>query len=206
MVAPNSGSVQAMTTSWGAIHVDLPEWLDAATAEVGRLATSVERMEFVIGLARQNVRAGTGGPFAAAVFEQGSGRLVAPGVNRVVPTSISFAHAEIMAIGIANRLRNTFDLGGPGQPAMELIASAEPCALCLGATVWSGVRKIVTGARDADARAIGFDEGPKVEDWVGALTGRGIEVETDVLRDLSVAVLKEYEASGQIIYNGRRNA
>ncbi len=195
-----------MTTRWRAIHIDLPDWLDESIPLDFSAATQADRMGFVIELARQNIRARTGGPFAAAVFESDSGRLVAPGVNVVVPTFVSFAHAEIMAIGGANLLTGQFDLGGPEQPAMELVASTEPCALCLGATVWSGVRGIVTSARDPDARRIGFDEGPKVEDWVGALEERGIAVTTDVLRDESVAVLEEYAASGQIIYNGRRDA
>jgi tRNA(Arg) A34 adenosine deaminase TadA len=195
-----------MTTRWGAIHLDLPDWLEQSVAPGFSASTTADRMEFVIDLARRNVRAETGGPFAAAVFEEETGRLVAPGVNRVVPTTVSFAHAEIMAIGGANALTGAFDLGGPDQPAMQLVASTEPCALCLGATVWSGVRSILTGARDADARRIGFDEGPKVEDWVGALEKRGIAVTTDVLREAAVAVLDEYAASGQVIYNGRRDA
>jgi len=195
-----------MTKRWEAIHLDLPDWLQESV-DLGYTApTQGDRMEFVIDLALRNVRAETGGPFAAAVFESESGKLVAPGVNRVVPTAVSFAHAEIMAIGGANTVTGDFDLGGPGQPPMELVASTEPCALCLGAIVWSGVRSVVTGARDADARSIGFDEGPKVEDWVGALEMRGIAVATDVSRRASVAVLQAYVASGQIIYNGRRDA
>lgn len=195
-----------MTTRWEAIHLDLPVWLQESVAEGYSAATQADRMEFVIDLARHNVRAETGGPFAAAIFDMASGRLVAPGVNRVVPAAVSFAHAEIMAIGGANTATGEFDLGGPGLPSMELVASTEPCALCLGAIVWSGVRSVVTGARDADARRIGFDEGPKVDDWVGALEERGIGVTTDLLREASVAVLEEYAASGQIIYNGRRDA
>ncbi len=184
--------------------LDLPEWLAEVTTPA--LVSTADRMEFVVELARTNVERRTGGPFGAAIFESGSGVLVAPGVNRVVPTSMSFAHAEIMAIGIASQKLGTFDLGAPEFPHLQLVASTEPCALCMGATVWSGVRSIVTGARDEDARAIGFDEGPKVDDWVGALTGRGIEVETDVGRAEAAAVLNAYAASGQIIYNGRRDA
>lgn len=190
--------------TWNPITLSLPAWAEEIDTDP-RLEVE-DRMEFVVGLARSNVEQETGGPFGAAVFEEETGRLISPGVNRVVPTALSFAHAEIMAIGGANTVTGEFDLGGPGQPALQLVASTEPCALCLGATVWSGVRSIVTGARDEDARRIGFDEGPKVSDWVGALEKRGIAVTVDVLREESVAVLEAYAASGQIIYNGRRDA
>ena len=51
-------------------------------------------------------------------------------------------------------------LGRPDQPARELVASTEPCAQCFGATPWSGVRRLVCGARGSeDARAIGFERG-----------------------------------------------
>ena len=76
--------------------------------------------------------------------------------------------------------------------------------MCLGAIPWSGVRRVVCGARGADACAIGFDEGAKPADWVAALTGRGIEVLRDVLRDEAQAVLRHYAESGRNIYNARR--
>ena len=78
--------------------------------------------------------------------------------------------------------------------------------MCFGAIPWSGVRRLVCGARDEDARAIGFDEGPKLPDWVDALEARGIAVVHDVLRDEAVAILRHYQESGGIIYNGRREA
>lgn len=192
-------------SSWGRVIIDAPDWVDEL-AVPGAVFAEEERMPFVIELARRNVVEQTGGPFGAAVFESDSGRLIAPGVNRVVPIAISFAHAETTAIGLANQQLGVFDLGGDGLPAMELVASTEPCALCLGATVWSGVRKLVTGARDEDARAIGFDEGPKVTDWQGALESRGIEVVVDVMRAEAAAVLDLYAAAGAPIYNGRRDA
>ena len=83
----------------------------------------------------------------------------------------------------------------------RLVASTDPCAMCLGAIPWSGVRHLLTGARDSDARAIGFDEGPKVADWQGALRERGIEVRCDVLRDEARAVLEAYRDNGGSIYN-----
>jgi tRNA(Arg) A34 adenosine deaminase TadA len=156
-------------------------------------------------LSRLNVRNGTGGPFGAAIFERETGRLLAPGVNLVVGSGCSVFHAEMVAVMVAQKVLETFDLGSEGLPPYELVASTEPCAMCLGATPWSGVRHLVCGARDEDARAVGFDEGAKMAEWVGSLEDRGISVELGVLRDEAVAVLREYAALGGEIYNSRRS-
>jgi tRNA(Arg) A34 adenosine deaminase TadA len=161
-------------------------------------------MRLAVELSRQNVERGTGGPFGAAIFEQESGRLLAPGMNLVVPSNCSVAHAEMVAFMIAQQIVKDFDLGGEGKPDYELYASTEPCAMCFGATPWSGVKKLVCGARDEDARVVGFDEGAKLPDWAAALEERGISVEKDVLREEAAAVLKYYAESGGEIYNARQ--
>ena len=160
-------------------------------------------MRLAVGLSRENVRRGTGGPFGAAIFERDTGKLVAPGVNLVVTAGCSAFHAEMVAIMVAQRTTGIFDLGAEGVPAHELAASAEPCAMCLGATPWSGVRGLLCGARDEDAGAIGFDEGPKPPRWMDRLEERGIVVTRDVLREEAVAVLREYAERGGEIYNAR---
>ena len=165
-----------------------------------------DRMDLVIELAQQNVDAGTGGPFGAGIFEIQSGRLVAPGVNMVISGNCSVAHAETTAIMLAQKIIGTHDLGGDGLPVMEMVSSTEPCAMCLGAVIWSGVRRLVCGARDGDARDLGFDEGPKPDNWEAALQNRGIQVIRDVNRQASVAVLKHYMKVGGPIYNARQDA
>ncbi|HSO17897.1 MAG TPA: nucleoside deaminase [Desulfosarcina sp.] len=189
------------------VELSLPAWMDAVLSD--RHPTYPEmadRMALVIELARRNVDAATGGPFGAAIFEARSGRLVAPGVNRVLPGNCSVAHAEITAIMLAQKIYSTYDLGGDGMPAMELVSSTEPCAMCLGAVVWSGVRRLVCAARDEDARAIGFDEGPKPKNWVAALENRGIVVVRDRSRMDAVGVLEHYVNLGGVIYNSRQRA
>jgi tRNA(Arg) A34 adenosine deaminase TadA len=125
-------------------------------------------------------------------------------MNLVVPSSCSVAHAEMVAIMIAQQVAGDFDLGGGGKPAYELYASTEPCAMCLGATPWSGVRGLLCGARDEDARAVGFDEGAKLPDWIAALEEIGISVKRDVLREDAARVLFDYADGGGEIYNARR--
>lgn len=191
--------------SYPRVSFELPGWVEDLVAENGEVyPTREERMRLAIELSRLNVERGTGGPFGAAIFESESGRLLAPGVNLVTTANLSTAHAEMVAIMVAQQAAGGFDLGEEGLPAYELVASTEPCAMCFGATPWSGVRSLVCGGRDEDARGIGFDEGPKMSDWPSALRERGISVKRDVLREEAAAVLRGYAEGGGVIYNARQ--
>lgn len=182
------------------VALAIPSWLRERLAALGDGARTgdEEQMRLVLDLARENSRRG-GGPFAAAIFT-GDGTLVAVGVNRVVPDSAPIAHAEIVAIAAAGQRLGTWNLRAVGP--LTLVSSTEPCAMCLGAVPWAGVRSLVIGARDADARSAGFDEGNKPGDWLDHLVSLGIDVRLDVLRASAAAVLIEYVASGGPIYNG----
>lgn len=161
-------------------------------------------MGFAIELAATNVARGTGGPFGAAVFEHHTGQLVAIGVNVVEATGCSHAHAEMAALANAQQTVGNFNLGAEGMPEHELATSCEPCAMCYGAIPWSGVRRVLCGARASDAEAIGFDEGAKPTTWVVELKKRGISVVRDLCRKEAVAVLQHYKAVGGAIYGTRR--
>lgn len=161
-------------------------------------------MRFAIELSAINVAKGTGGPFGAAVFERRSGRLIAIGVNVVEATHCSHAHAEMVVLANAQQALGTFDLGAAGLSEHELVASCEPCAMCYGAIPWSGVRRVLCGARAKDAEAIGFDEGAKPKNWVAELNSRGISVVRDLCRKEAVAILQQYENIGGAIYGTRR--
>ena len=182
----------------------LPRWLrDKVKLAADSFASLETRMQLVIELSRLNIEQGTGGPFGAAVFEVQTGRLIAAGVNRVVPLNNSTAHAEMLAITGAQSALGSFDLGAKGQPGCELVTSCEPCAMCFGAIPWSGIQSVVCGATAADAQRIGFDEGPRHPDWVNELEKRGIHVKTGVCRDTAVKVLNDYQLAQGVIYNGR---
>ncbi len=186
--------------------VKLPPWLRALMAREDPAFTSTEaKVRFVIDLARRNVAHRTGGPFGAAVFESASGRVVGAGVNLVEKSNCSLAHAEMLAIALAQRAVGHYDLGAAGG-RYELATSTEPCAMCLGAIPWSGLRRVVCAARGEDAAAIGFDEGAKPADWVGELQKRGMEVIRDILRDEAQTVLQQYAKAGGLIYNPGRGS
>jgi tRNA(Arg) A34 adenosine deaminase TadA len=182
------------------IVLQLPPWLQAIRErQEGVLASTDARMEFAIELARRNIEHRTGGPFGAAVFDAASGKLVSVGVNLVEASNCSLAHAEMIAIGLAQQTAGHYDLGAAG--VYELVTSVEPCAMCLGAIPWSGLRRVVCGACGEDAAAIGFDEGAKPVDWPGELRKRGIAVIRDVRRPEARAVLQQYAQTGGLLYN-----
>ncbi|WP_425400992.1 nucleoside deaminase [Aeoliella sp.] len=186
------------------LEVTLPAWVESFLPPVDHLYRSdEERMDLAINLARKNIEQGTGGPFGAAVFDLDSQTLLAPGVNVVVSTKWSGGHAEMVAFAMAQQLVGSHDLGGEQHRRYEIVTSCEPCSMCFGATPWSGVKRLVCGATEADARAIGFDEGPKPENWIEALHSRGIEVIEGVRRAEAAQVLRDYATTGGHIYNGR---
>ena len=160
--------------------IDLPEWWDEVVGDEVTADSTEDRMAFAIRLAETNVAEETGGPFGSAIFEMDSGRLIGAGVNRVVATSMAIAHAEMVAIAMAGVSIGSHDMASRGRT--QLVATTEPCAMCMGAVGWSGVTSLVCGARDEDARAVGFDEGAKPAEWIRDLSDSGIEVITDVLR------------------------
>jgi tRNA(Arg) A34 adenosine deaminase TadA len=186
--------------------ISLPEWVPAFVAATpASLTTLEERMRLAISLARENVNHG-GGPFGAVLVEAEGGRVVAPGVNLVVPLSCSLAHAETVAISIAQQMAGSYDLGAQGLPALQLVTSTEPCAMCLGAIPWSGIRSLVCGADGEDAQRIGFDEGDKPDRWPETLARRGISVLRGICREEAAGVLADYARDGGRIYNGRVGA
>jgi len=82
------------------------------------------------------------------------------------------------------------------------VTSCEPCAMCLGATLWSGVRRLVFGATRDDAAKLEFDEGPVFPESYKYLEARGIEIVRGMLHDEAAAVLERYRALNGAIYNG----
>jgi len=183
------------------ICLDLPAWLKESLDHYTRIYPDAEdRVRLVIHLAGENVRHNTGGPFGAAVFHQQSGQLIALGVNTVTRSRCSIAHAEMIALGLAQQALGQHTLDSRGPDRYELATSTEPCAMCLGALPWAGIKGLLCGARGEDAESIGFDEGAKPAQWTHALRERGIAVQRDILREEARAVLIQYRETGGIIY------
>ncbi|MFW6078144.1 MAG: nucleoside deaminase [Gemmatimonadota bacterium] len=184
------------------IRISMPEWTADVLGRESVYATDADRVALAIDLARGNIDLATGGPFGAAVFEAETGRLVSVGVNRVVPLRNALLHAEVVALMRAHERVGSYTLRGDGLPRHELVTSCEPCAMCLGAALWSGVGRLVAGATREDAERLGFDEGPVFEESYAYLERRGIEVVRGLRREEARRVLELYVEKGGLIYNG----
>jgi tRNA(Arg) A34 adenosine deaminase TadA len=183
------------------LTISLPPGVDEVVDWERHYADDAERIGLAIALSRENVERCTGGPFGAAVFESVSGTLVGVGVNCVERLGNAALHAEVVAIMFAQQRVGSFTLGGPGEPARELVSSCEPCAMCLGATLWSGVGRLVCAASRDDAVALAFDEGPVFPESYAYLEQRGIRIDREIGRAEAAAVLRLYRDRGGLIYN-----
>jgi tRNA(Arg) A34 adenosine deaminase TadA len=183
------------------VAASCPEWVEQAVDWNARYATDESKMSLAVELARQNVLHGSGGPFGAAVFESASGMVVAAGVNSVTRLQNSMLHAEVLALMLAEYRVGSYTLLGPELPHHALVTTCDPCAMCLGAVLWSGVRRLVTGADRADASALDFDEGPVFPESYAYLEARGVAVVRGVLRREAAAVMELYRRQGGVIYN-----
>lgn len=179
---------------------ELPAWVEPFVENYGGDFSSVgKRAAFAIALSAENIKHQTGGPFGAAIFNE-QHRLIAPGVNLVPSKNCSILHAEMVAIALAQQHLGRYDLSDGGKQSFELVSSAEPCAMCMGAIPWSGMKRLICAARDQDVRDVGFDEGAKLDAWFDALKERGIEVTCDVQRIDAVEVLTAYAKQQGVIY------
>jgi tRNA(Arg) A34 adenosine deaminase TadA len=184
-----------------ALEIGAPPWVARLVEWDGCYPTDEDRMRLAVSLARENVLREGGGPFGAVVFEAGPGRAVAAGVNSVTRLATSVLHAEVMAIMLAQHRVGSYTLAGAGLPRHELVTSCEPCAMCLGAAFWSGVRRLVCGATRDDAMGLGFDEGPVFPASYEYLAARGITVTRQVLRPEAREVMELYLHRGGAVYN-----
>jgi guanine deaminase len=107
----------------------------------------VTHLEDAVRLAVDSATSG-GGPFGAVVVGP-DGTVLATGTNRVVPDRDPTAHAEIVALRAAGRA----DLSG-----CVLYASCHPCPMCMAASWWARVERVVYAAEPEDAAAAGFDD------------------------------------------------
>ncbi|WP_254512572.1 nucleoside deaminase [Anatilimnocola floriformis] len=191
--------------------IELPPWLAEVVSKAdfhsGQLVgdSDAARMQWAIDLSRRNIAEKTGGPFAALIVEESTGACVAAGVNLVVTSGTSVAHAETVAILLAQRGVGTFDLAGRSPRRYTLYATGQPCIMCFGVIWWSGITKLVCGARGEDVESLtSFREGPLPANWPALLSQRPhvpIEIIRDVERAAACEVLKAYTAGGHPVYN-----
>jgi tRNA(adenine34) deaminase len=85
-----------------------------------------------------------------AVVVDSAGSVVASAANRREALGDPSAHAEVLALRAAASVRGSWRLDG-----LTLVVTLEPCVMCAGAVVLSRVSRLVYGAADPKAGAVG---------------------------------------------------
>lgn len=88
-------------------------------------------------------------PIGAVVVDP-EGQPIATGRNIREAEADPTGHAEVVALREAARVRGAWRLSG-----CTLVVTLEPCTMCAGAAVLSRVDRVVFGAYDAKAGAVG---------------------------------------------------
>ena len=141
------------------------------------------------------------GPFLAAIYDS-KGNLIAKAANSVVNKYCSHNHAEMNAIKLAEKKLRTYDLS---KYNLSLYVTSEPCMMCLGAIMWSGIKEVYYGVPSKRVTKItGFDEGFK-PDWFNEFKKRGITVYGQIEQGAGEQVLQDYVTQGHTIYEPKRN-
>lgn len=136
------------------------------------------------------------GPFLAAIYDK-TGKLIAKMPNTVAKDKCCLCHAEVNTIKKAHEVLQTYDLA---PMELEIYVTAEPCIMCAGAIMWSGIKKVFYGVNSADVESItGFDEGFK-PNWIQEFANRNIEVYGEIEAEAGRDVLKKYVSAGREIY------
>jgi guanine deaminase len=144
-------------------------------------------MERAIALSIENVRSGSGGPFAALVVRGGS--VLATGTNQVTTLLDPTAHAEVIAIRAACQAVQSFQLAD-----CELYTTCEPCPMCMGAIYWARLRKVYYANTRDDAARIGFDDSLIYDQLVLPPAEREIPM-LQLMREQALEAFREWERS-----------
>ena len=160
--------------------------------------------EIIVGLQRKLLEKVHGGaecgPFMAAIYDR-TGTCLVESTNSVTESNCSHNHAEMNAIRLAEEKLGTWNLA-PSD--LILYTTSEPCMMCLGGILWSGVKKVVYGVPTESVEAVGgFDEGFK-PGWKAEFAKRNIEVVGPLAVEEGVAVIREFVRLAKVVYVPKR--
>ena len=139
-------------------------------------------MKEAISEAYTGINAGHGGPFGAVIVRDG--RIIGRGHNCVVKNGDPTCHGEIMAIRDA--CKNVYDFSLKG---WDIYTTAQPCPMCMGATLWAGIDRVFYGCNIADSEDIGF----KDSDFYKVLNGETPFCIEETDRDECLKLFEDYK-------------
>ena len=102
--------------------------------------------------------------------------------NLVITNNDPTAHAEILALKQACRIKKNYRL-----PGSVLYVTLEPCAMCLGAIVQARISQIVFGAHDPKAGAV-----ESIMKFPFEKTNHLVSVRSGILSEECSRILKDF--------------
>ena len=136
----------------------------------------------------------------AAIYDREGHRIVAA-TNSVVSSNCSHNHAEMNVIRLAEKKLGSWNLAPEN---LVLYTTSDPCMMCMGGILWSGIKKVVYGVPSERVEALtGFDEGFK-PDWKQEFVRRGIEVVGPLAIEAGESVSREYMRQQKPVYVPKR--
>ncbi len=128
-------------------------------------------------------------PFGALIVRNGA--IIAEAHNTVLSDLDPTAHAEVNAIRAASASLKTINLHG-----CTLYSTCEPCPMCLAASHWAKIDRLVFGARISDATAAGFSELAVPAATLAELGRSPLRVEQGRLHDACADLFREWKETG----------
>ena len=164
-----------------------------------KLATATEIITQLQTELKDYINQGSG-PFLAAIYDK-NGKLIAKQANSVVNEQCSHNHAEMNTIKAAEQKLKTYNLA---PYSLSLYVTAEPCLMCLGGIMWSGIKEVYYSVPSNRVEEItGFDEGFK-PNWLEEFKQRGITVYGNICQEQGEEVLRDYVKNGHKVYKPER--
>ena len=140
------------------------------------------------------------GPFVASIYDE-QGNKISECANSVLKENCSNNHAEINTIKEAQKKLKNHDLS---KYNLSIYITAEPCMMCIGAIMWSGIKNVYFGlTSDWVEKITGFDEGFKPK-WFEEFKKRGITVYGNIEPEIAKIELKKYVEEGNKVYKPER--
>src|SRR5208282_1517456 len=111
---------------------------------------TAEYVQFMADAIAEARRAAVEGEVPIGAIAVADGRIVGAGHNQPIGLGDPTAHAEIIAIRAAASTLKTYRLTG-----VTVYVTLEPCVMCVGAMLNARIVRVVYGARDDKAGALG---------------------------------------------------
>ncbi len=129
-------------------------------------------------------------PYGAIIVKDGE--IIGRSDADTTVSKSGFSHAELRAIEDAiNHLGG--HLCAEGGKGATIYSSCEPCAMCMGAILYTGISKLVYGATLEDSKECVNEILAHSKDVAEACSNRNIEIVSEFEREEAVKVLKKWK-------------